>query len=291
METARILSYATDSQLELAVQENLFDLFRAMAKYLGGEIEESNGLSRHFSFPTNPMFKGVWNTHLSAETVEAAIDENIAWFEARHAPYFFWWTGPQSSPDDLGQRLQARGLLDMAEQQQTLASGIRQTELGAPGMVADLESVNEAVLIHVPDGFEIKPVRHESALYDFKRTFVETYQIPEWAGQAWVDAALKVGIGQTPWQMYVGYLDGRPVATNMLFNGGGVASVYAVATLPAAQGMGIGSAITLQPLLEAREMGYRHAVLFSSEMGVSVYQRIGFRLTKVRINRYLWRAA
>jgi ribosomal protein S18 acetylase RimI-like enzyme len=75
----------------------------------------------------------------------------------------------------------------------------------------------------------------------------------------------------------------------MLFNGAGVASVYAVATLPAARGQGIGGAITLMPLLEAREMGYRYGVLFSSEMGVSVYERIGFRLTDARVNRYLWR--
>jgi GNAT superfamily N-acetyltransferase len=63
-----------------------------------------------------------------------------------------------------------------------------------------------------------------------------------------------------------------------------------VATVPAARGLGIGAAITLQPLLEARDQdGYKYAVLFSTEMGVPVYQRIGFRLTDVRINRYLWR--
>jgi GNAT superfamily N-acetyltransferase len=108
-----------------------------------------------------------------------------------------------------------------------------------------------------------------------------------WAGQAWVDATLNIGIGSTPWRMFVGYLDGEPVATNMLFNGAGVASVYAVATVPTARGKGIGGTITLKPLLLARERGYRYGVLFSSEMGVSVYERIGFRLTTARINRYL----
>jgi len=51
-----------------------------------------------------------------------------------------------------------------------------------------------------------------------------------------------------------------------------------------------GAAITLQPLLEARDQdGYQYAVLFSTEMGIPVYKRIGFRLTDIRINRYLWR--
>jgi ribosomal protein S18 acetylase RimI-like enzyme len=105
-----------------------------------------------------------------------------------------------------------------------------------------------------------------------------------------VDATLRIGIGQTPWQIYVGRLDGEPVAINMLFCGAGVASVYAVGTVPSARGRGIGGAITLMPLLEAREMGYRYGVLFATQMGIHTYERIGFRLTAARINRFLWRA-
>jgi ribosomal protein S18 acetylase RimI-like enzyme len=89
--------------------------------------------------------------------------------------------------------------------------------------------------------------------------------------------------------LFVGYLNKEPVATNLLFNGAGVASIYAIATVPSARGKGIGAAITLKPLLEAREQGYQYAVLFSTEMGIHVYKRIGFRLTDIRINRYLWR--
>lgn len=157
-------------------------------------------------------------------------------------------------------------------------------------MVAELSKMNESVLAKTPAGFVIKEAEKESHLYDFKKVFVETYAIPEWAGQAWVDATLKIGIGKTQWRIFVGYLNDNPVATNMLFNGAGVASVYAVATLPSTQGKGIGAAITLKPLLDARDKeGYKYAVLFSTEMGVKVYQRIGFRLTNLRINRFLWR--
>jgi GNAT superfamily N-acetyltransferase len=289
--TTPLLTSPTPAELAEAVDENLCALFRAMAENLpGGEIAETAHLGRHLTFPTNPMFKGVWQARLAEDQVDAAIDETIAWFKARNAPYFFWWTGPGTTPADLGARLQARGLLDMEGQQKTLAAGIRQTEAGAPGMAADLREADESLLERVPPGFVIREAASETELYAFKKVFVETYQIPDWAGQAWVDAALSLGIGSTPWRMYVGWLDGEPVATNMLFNGAGVASVYAVATLPAAQRRGIGAAITLQPLLTARELGYRYAVLFSSEMGVPVYQRIGFRLLPGRINRYLWRS-
>jgi len=157
-------------------------------------------------------------------------------------------------------------------------------------MAADLDHMNQNALLAVPVGFAIEEVRDAVMLDSFKRVFVEAYDIPEWAGQAWVDATLRVGLGKTPWRMYLGTLDGEPVATNMLFIGGRVASVYAVATVPAARGQGIGGAVTLRPLLDARDQGLRHAVLFSTEMGVSAYQRIGFRRLEARINRYLWRA-
>lgn len=290
MSTETILTNSSEAELAAAVEENLFDLFRAMTVLPGSEIEESNKLSRHLAFPTNPMFKGVWRTRLADGEVDEAIDDTLAWFKSRNAPFLFWWTGPGTTPKDLGERLAARGLLSMEGQAEALARGIKQTALGAPGMVADLQRMNEAVLSEVPPGFTIEEVQDEAALEDFKRVFVESYEIPDWAGQAWVDATRQLGIGRTPWKMYLGRLGDQPVATNMLFNGGGVASVYAVAAVPSARGQGIGGAITLKPLLEARDVGgYRYAVLFATEMGIHTYQRIGFRLCDARINRYLWR--
>jgi GNAT superfamily N-acetyltransferase len=170
-----------------------------------------------------------------------------------------------------------------------MAPGIKMNQLGAPGMVADLQQMNEAALTQVPAGFTIEEVQDEAALYDFKRVIIEGYEIPEGMADGWIQAAKALGIGRTPWQLYLGRLNGDPVATHILFNGAGVAGVYGIATIPSARGKGIGGAITLKPLLAARDLGYRYAVLFSSEMGIHAYERIGFRLCATRINRYLWR--
>jgi ribosomal protein S18 acetylase RimI-like enzyme len=286
-----ILTDPTPADLRNAASRNLEALFRAMTTLEGGILDEGSGVSRHMTFPTNPMFKGAWATRLADDEVDAAIDDTIDQFRAWGAPFFFWWIDPETSPVDLGARLEARGLLSMEGQQKALAGGIVQTAAGAPVMAMDLATADPTLLDRIPSGFTIREVSADAELEDFKAVFVSTYQIPDWAGQAWVDATRHLGIGKTPWRMFVGYLEGEPVATNMLFNGGGVASVYAVATLPKAQGRGIGGAIMLQPLLDARDQGYRHAALFSTEEGFSVYRRLGFADTGARINRYLWRAS
>ena len=88
--------------------------------------------------------------------------------------------------------------------------------------------------------------------------------------------------------MYVGYLGRKAVATSMLVNGAGVSlsGVYAVGTLPNERGQGFGAAITVKPLLDVRQQGYRFAVLFSSRKGYSVYQRLGFREVASKIGIY-----
>jgi len=85
------------------------------------------------------------------------------------------------------------------------------------------------------------------------------------------------GIGlELPVRNYIGYLDSEPVATSTLFVSTGVAGVYNVATFEAARGKGIGAAITTKALVDGRDLGYRIGILQSSDMGFSVYERMGF---------------
>ena len=104
-----ILTDATPAELTAAVGDNLYSLFREMAHVLpGSELFESDRLSRHLTFPHNPMFKGAWRTRLAREDVNDAIDETIAWFKERQAPFFFWWTDADTQPADLGDTLPQR---------------------------------------------------------------------------------------------------------------------------------------------------------------------------------------
>jgi GNAT superfamily N-acetyltransferase len=275
-ETSAPLVSPTEEQLSFAFAANLFDLFRAMGHLPGAELQEQPQLSRHIAAPFNPMFKGVWHSRLADHEANQAIAESIEWFQQRNAPFAFWWVDPRATPADLSARLQAHGFVAWEE--------------NAPGMAAELAALKYDLIDRVPDGYIQERATDERGLDDFVEAFVRGFEVPEWAGQAWKEATLAIGIERAPWRCYVGRLNGKPVASNMLFNGAGVASVFGVATAPEARGQGIGAAITLLAYDEARQLGYQQGVLFGTPLGAPVYRRIGFRDVGATISRYLWRA-
>ena len=76
-------------------------------------------------------------------------------------------------------------------------------------------------------------------------------------------------------------LDGRPVGNSVAIRTGDVSGVYAVGTLPEARGRGIGTAVTWAAVAAGSAWGCDVVVLQASEMGLALYERLGFR-TAVR---------
>lgn len=268
-----ILRNATDEQLALAVEDNVFAMFRSMTTVLHGEIEENPRLSRFHASPGSPIFKGAIRTRLTRDETDEAIRETIAWFKSRNAPFFFWWTGNDTRPNDLGERLEANGLAVF--------------EKDPPAMVADIDQLNWDN--PRPSELRLNPITNDHELMQRKQIFIESFGIPEFAGQAWVDATQAVGIGRTPWHLLLGRLNAEAVCCGLLYCGAGVAGLVGLGTLPAYRRRGIGSAKQLERLRIACELGYQYAVLFASEMGYSPYVKLGFKDTGRRVSRYLWR--
>jgi ribosomal protein S18 acetylase RimI-like enzyme len=266
----------TELELGLAVEESMFDLFRSFARLPGGELDDRWGYSVHHAFPASPMFKGIWGLRLAARDVEPALDAALAWQRDRQARFAFVWAGPGTDAVDLGAHLAARGL-EIWEQD-------------APGQAAELDELDWEALRRVPDGFAVERVRDDDGLSEWGATFVAGFGVPDWAGEAWVEATRAFGIGAAPWALYLGRLGGDPVATSLLFCGAGVASLLGVGTVEGVRRQGIGAAVTLAGLADARKAGYRYAAFFSTETGVSLYRRLGFRATGSGISRWLWRA-
>jgi GNAT superfamily N-acetyltransferase len=181
----------------------------------------------------------------------------------------FWWVGPVARPAELGARLETQGL----------------TRLGAmPGMAVDLHALNAGV--STPDGFTIETVDDPETLALWGQVTCRSFGVPETMDPGWHKLSLGAGLG-LPLRYYLGRWNGTPVAASLMFLTLGVAGLFAVATAEHARRQGFGAAITLAPLLEAREMGYRIGVLSASPMGFSVYQRLGFQ-EYCKLGLYQW---
>jgi len=129
----------------------------------------------------------------------------------------------------------------------------------------------------VPDGLEITPVRTEAELEEFGSTLVEAFPVPELAGRpygGYGPAMLDV----PGWQMWVGRIDGRAVATSAVHVHGGINDVEWISARPETRGRGVGAAVTWAATLADRSLP---AMLIASDLGRPVYERMGYlKLTR-----------
>jgi GNAT superfamily N-acetyltransferase len=129
-----------------------------------------------------------------------------------------------------------------------------------------------------PQDLVIEKVVENETLRKWCQTNIVGFEWPESLNDVLFNFYFDLGSDENvPLVNYIGWLNDEPVATSTLFLGAGIAGIYNVVTLPDARRKGIGAAITLKPLLEARAMGYRVGILQASEMGASVYRKLGFQ--------------
>jgi len=223
-------------------------------------FEETEFFSRYSTGIPFFLLNAVWNSHIPSEVAIKKIKENITFFEKRQVP-FLWVIGPSSSPKNMGDILIRNGL----------------TVIKQPGMAHNLKTLGtEREILN-----KVKIIKVENA---------ETLEI-------WNDVVL-TGFGMSKELLsdfcykvfsfmllndtpsasaFLAYYDGNPVASSLIYYEEGVAGIYNVTTVEEARGKGIGTAITLVPLNEAKKLGYEIAILHSSEMALNMYKQMGFK--------------
>lgn len=249
----------SDEALVTAIRANLGDLFRVMSSAVpGGGLENGKFTRWHTPLP-HPWFNGVLSTGPFEEADDVFIEETVLYFRGKGVGTFTWWMDPPLQASDWEPALSKHGF------------GF---DHGTPGMAVDLEALDGSQ--PRVDGLEVRVAADEESLRTWTKVFVKGYGLPaDWENlvfELWLKLSSDARL-----RNYIGYLNGEPVSTSCLVYGGGAAGIYSVSTLPEARGKGIGAAITLVPLLEAREIGYRIGTLQSSEMGFNVYKGLGFR--------------
>ena len=257
----------SDQSMRAAVEDNLFAFWSVVSRSPLIAVEDRPDMLRYTTGVSFPLMNGILRARLDAD--DAAVSDALQPFRSRGLP-MIWWTGPSTMPLDLPERLQRLGLVQAEE---------------APGMALDLEELGEPG-VRVP-GLEIEFVTSSHDCSVFAKVLAVGFEMPDFVSQTVTRILADVGMGpKSPACSFLGWLSGKPAATSTLALVGGIAGIYNVATLPEARGQGIGTAMTLAPLRHARDMGYRIAILHSSEIGFSVYHRLGFR-EYCRIGQYI----
>ena len=254
-----------------AIEENGEELLVALGRAAGAEERDDGRVRWVIGDIPIDYHNCVVRADLSPEDADGVIAESLDLFRAHGAPGS-WHVGPSTRPADIGERLLAHGFSYGGDD---------------VGMAVELSTIPEGV--PVPEGLQIARVRDEEDLLAWEdalgRGFGEGPHEARWVAEAY----RRIGLGdEGPWRHYLGRLGGAPVGTSTLFLGAGVAGVYFVCTVEEVRRRGIGAALTLAPLREARGMGYRVGVLGASEMGYPVYRRLGFE-ERCRIGLYEWR--
>ena len=247
-----------------AIKFNLFDLFRYWARSSRVLLHETADLAWIQSDISWQLMNAVFKTRLPAEGIDAAIQGTVASFKAGTASRWRWWVQPEMQPADLGKHLENQGF---------------KWEVGAPGMALELDELNESVAS--PPQLRVEVVDNEEMLSGWchvvAKSFMGLFKGGEAVLERWLyEVHCKLGFA-LPLRSYVGLLRDRAVAASQLFLSSRVGGVYWVASLPEVRGKGIGSAITLAPLRDARKLGYQAAILHATAQGYPVYRRLGFR--------------
>jgi GNAT superfamily N-acetyltransferase len=209
-------------------------------------------------------------SQLTADSAEAAIAEQIAFFEALGLD-FEWKTYTHDAPVDLPERLLRHGF--EAEEPESV-------------VVLDLAEAPE-VLQSTPTG-DIRRVDDPAGLTDVIAALTQVWG----EGEAWLGPALAHEMRETPdrIQVYVAYVDRVPasVAWIRYHPGSQFASLWGGSTSPEYRGRGLYTALLAARAQEALARGCRFLTVDASPMSRPILEKLGFRLLTIT-QPFMWR--
>lgn len=245
--------------LATAINGNLHCFFRYLQRSPVTEYYQDDGIVRWRTPVPHAWLNGVLCSRPPGEDEGPVLDRTLAYFKTSGVPAVSWWLEPNLQTTDWERQLARRGF---------------HYERGTPGMAVDLNDLQDDGQ-GVPS-LDVVTVRNAAGLRVWTHTMVAGFGLPA----AWESGLFSLLEGlafDPPVRHYVGYLNGQPAAIATLFLAAGVAGLQYLATIPGARTRGVGGAMALAVLREARSLGYRVGVLQSSEMGYNLYLRLGFR--------------
>lgn len=236
-----------------AIEDSLINYLQIVAANGRRPFILNNELGWVKTFPT-AWSNFIFYANFDYNEIDSQIEQLCLKMEQGEIPDE-WVVGPKSSPPDLGKYLEKHNII----KQYSMA-----------GMAVDIAGMNTTITI--PDNLYIETADTKSKL----ELWADIVSRGLWNGQTFESCLFEDLISNPDCKFYIAYLNGEAVASSMLMLSHGVAGVDMVSTIRQYQGMGIGTAMTVTPLLYAKDKGYTIGVLQASEAGEPVYRKIGF---------------
>lgn len=258
------------ANLPRIIEDNAIASCRAWNAWNELELHDTSGLLYTMSHHPFPIFNAVLQTCITEEQAEERI-ESLMEQARRRGVGLIWFVAPGTRPPNLRTYLEAKGFF-----------------LGgtATGMSANLHRLNEEQSLAAD--LVIEEVTDPQTFRTWSDLCCQINEFPEIVYDPWYAMHLAVGMGPDhSFRHYLASSNGHPVATSSLYLGPQAASVFSVGVHAEVRRQGIGTAITLAPLREARLLGYHLSTLCSSEMGANLYHNLGFQ-DHIKMHMYLW---
>ncbi len=220
----------------------------------GSEIVEGDGVLIANACLPIAWFNIAFITHRLADA-DGAVRRISAYFSERRLPFI----------------IRIRAGVDAAAEEACERAGIPFSDI-VPGMALEHLSAEAPAAC---EGLQMRRALDAQTLRDHAEVVAAAFDMP-------LDFALRFAspalLAIPDVELYVGYVDGAPVATSAVIATHRVAGVYNVACLPSHRKRGLGEAMTWHAVVAGAAMGCTMASLHASEMGRPIYERMGFRV-------------
>ncbi len=247
-----------------AVEDNLLTFMRELAKLHLFDHEPDPDVTTWSCNVPFALHNGIIGARFASTEVGERARPLLASFKGRGRP-FLWWTTPSTTSPELERALLDAGLQCSA----------------TPGMHVRLDAV-----VPVPAvGVRIVVIGPDD-LTTMVDTMCEGFGDPDYARSTMHEAFRRFDHKEQLVNV-LAWCDDRPVAAGSLWVDGATAGLYNIVTHETFRGRGIGAAVTATLMEQGRARGCTEAILHSTEMGLPVYQRLGFE-TVCSVQQFLW---
>jgi GNAT superfamily N-acetyltransferase len=253
-----------------AISTSRIEASLALGRTSLGVVEAAPDLCWSISGIPVASFNGVVRCRIGPDP-DRRIDDVQRQFAARAMPFVWWVKGRE---EDLEKRLRNHGLDFESEESSGMALGL-----------TSLPQVRSGPLV-----VSVQRITERPDLRTWFATLLASFDATadDWTLERATDVFAELSATRASgWHFYLARIHGRPVGTSALHLGA-AAGLYSVGTLPSRRRQGIGAALSVRALTDARSAGYGIATLTASELGARLYQALGFK-EYCRYREYVWR--